>query len=120
MPLKKAAQYSEDDEGSSLDPIPEAATIRRLYQAIDSDWSINALEKIRLLAEIKRLTNNAPDWTLLGNVTSVLVGGGLGGLLGKYFGFGSAGNAVAMAVGSVFGNQVYNRSRAQTPGWTRI
>ena len=116
----KEAQYDEDDEGSSLDPIPETARIRDLYQMIDSDWSINSLEKIRLLAEIKRLTNNAPDWTLLGNIMYGSFAAVFGNLIGKYFGLGSTGRAITTAIGLGFGSSAYNRTHAQTPGWKRI
>ena len=116
MPLKEA-QFEED---GSLDQVPENTTIRSLLQALDQDWSINSLEKIRLLSEIKRLTNNAPDWTPLGNLMSGGFAALFGNLIGKYFGMGSAGRTIATFVGAGLGNGFYNRSHSQRPGWQSI
>jgi len=118
MPLKEA--QSNYDESSSLDQLPENAKIRDLIQALDQDWSINSLEKIRLLAEIKRLTNNAPGWTSLGNVMYGAFGALFGNLITKYFGMGTVGRTIATLVGAGLGSSLYNRSRVQSAGWKSI
>jgi uncharacterized membrane protein YeaQ/YmgE (transglycosylase-associated protein family) len=118
MPLKQA--QSEWDNSSSLDPVPEGAKIRDLMQALDNDWSINSLEKIRLLAEIKRLTNNAPGWTSLGNVMYGAFGALFGNLVTKYFGMGVTGRTIATLVGAGLGSGLYNRSHTQSAGWRNI
>ena len=118
MPLKQArSEY--DVEGSSLAPV-DYTKIRDLMRAIDNDWSINSLEKIRLLAEIKRLTNNAPSWTPLGNIMYGGFSALFGNLIAKYFGMGPTARTIATFVGAGLGNRAYNQTHPQRPGWKNI
>lgn len=121
MPLKQAqGDYEDEPVRGVFDQVPANATIRSLIEALDNDWSINSMEKIRLLAEIKRLTNNAPGWTPLGNVMYGAFGALFGNLITKYFGMGTVGRTIATLVGAGLGNSFYNRSHAAPAGWKNI
>jgi hypothetical protein len=95
-------------------------TLQDLIRQLDSDNSINALERVRLLAEVKRLTNQAPGWTPLGSLMYGAFGALFGGLISRYFGMGAVGRTISAVVGAGIGSSMYNRGREQDKGWRNI
>lgn len=100
-------------------PFTTSPTLQDLITAISDDWSINSMEKLRLLAEIKRQTNQAPGWTLLSSLMYGGFGAVFGNLIAKYFGLGIIGRSVATAVGAGIGSSLYDR-KFNDSGWKSI
>ena len=96
-------------------------SIGDLISAIGQDYGINSLEKVRLLAELKRTTGGAPNYSPLSNFMYGAFGTLFGNLIAKYFGMGTIGRGIATLAGAGIGSAMYNRlTDNNTQSWRSI
>lgn len=95
--------------GSPVEPEP---TLGDLVAAIKADRGLTAVEQQRVLAELAARAGAQP----LSTPISSLMFGGLGGILGavitRYFGLGSAAQAISAMAGFGVGTALYNKLNA--------
>jgi hypothetical protein len=111
--MKKAAY-------SVYDPNMSGRSLADLYLAIRQDAGLPAMEKGRLINQVKGLTNHANESTPLSSLTYGGLGGILGFLISKYFGMGAVGQTVASLAGFGLGkklNEQLNKPKNPFPGW---
>lgn len=84
-------------------------TLHDLYRAIEMDASLSNLDRIKLINQIRGLTNHASSGTPLSMLMASGLGGTIGYLISKYFGLSPTGKAVGAALGVGLGRMLFNQ-----------
>lgn len=114
MGIMRKRGQAQDSFGGMWRP-PNLVTLGDVYAAITADRGLTPIERDRVLAQVRQLSQGRSESTQVSQLMSGLLGGILGPLISKYFGMGVLGQATSAAAGFGLGRTIHDKLNRPPP-----